>query len=83
MRERKDPGYRLWELPHLAPLQDPAFQRDIRTNPINGTHNKPSVSLYEEHLINYLRLSLVPSAVPGRLLTVDAKGELLEKGVVR
>jgi len=34
-----DLRYRLRELPHLAPLQDPTFQWDIRMNPINGTCN--------------------------------------------
>ena len=36
----RDSEYQFRELPAMAPLHDPVFQRDIRTIPINGTRNK-------------------------------------------
>jgi hypothetical protein len=38
-RKCRDPEKQSRELPAMAPLHDPAFQRDIRTIPINGTRN--------------------------------------------
>jgi hypothetical protein len=36
---RQIPVWQCRELPAMAPLHDPVFQRDIRTIPINGTRN--------------------------------------------